>query len=287
MADNFFTHYPTVTYSNTVVKNLLAKVSFQKDNDANYFTYHPYTIVEGDRADTLAYLYYGDPGYDWVIYYANLTVDPYFDWPLDTKTFKQFVEIKYGSISDARSKIKFFRSNYVEDDSSLSISAYNALAQTQKRFWSPVIGINNSISSYTRKRDDVVFNTNKTLSINVSIVGDTQYTIGEQVQQKSGGVVVAAGSLKFANTTVAVVDNIQGNFTTSYNLVGVSSGSNSTVSSVDTLSTSIDPTIQNYFVPVTFYEYEEELNEQRKNIRLLDSAYLTDIEETFKGLMAL
>lgn len=287
MADNFFTHYPTVTYSNTVVKNLLAKVSFQKDNDANYFTYHPYTIVEGDRADTLAYLYYGDPGYDWVIYYANLTVDPYFDWPLDTKTFKQFVENKYGSLSDARSKIKFFRSNYVEDDSSLSISAYNALAQTQKRFWSPVIGINNSISSYARKREDVVFNTNKTLSINVSMVSDTQYTIGEQVQQKSGGVVVAAGSLKFANTTVAVVDSIQGAFTTSYNLVGVSSGANSTVSSVDTLSTSIDPTIQNYFVPVTFYEYEEELNEQRKNIRLLDSVYLADIEETFKGLMTL
>lgn len=287
MADNFFTHYPTVTYSNTVVRNLLAKVSFQKDNDANYFTYHPYTIVEGDRADTLAYLYYGDPGYDWVIYYANMTVDPYFDWPLDTKTFKQHVESKYGSLSDARSKIKFFRSNYVEDDSSLSTSAYNALAQTQKRFWSPVIGINNSISSYTRKREDVVFNTNKTLSINVSVVGNTQYTIGEQVQQKSGGVVVAAGSLKFANTTVAVVDNIQGAFTTSYNLVGVSSGANSTVSLVNTLSTSIDPTIQNYFVPVTFYEYEEELNEQRKNIRLLDSAYLTDIEESFKELMAL
>jgi len=79
MADNFFKHYPTVSYSNTTVKNLLAKVAFQRDNDANYYTYNPYTIVEGDRADTLAYLYYGDPGYDWVIYYANMIVDPYFD----------------------------------------------------------------------------------------------------------------------------------------------------------------------------------------------------------------
>lgn len=285
MADNFFKHYPNVTYSNTVVKNIFAKIAFQKNNDVNYYTYHPYTIVEGDRADMLAYLYYGDPGYDWIIYYANLVVDPYFDWPLDTKTFKNFVEAKYGSQSEARSKIKFFRSNYLEDDSTKSIAAYNALSELQRRFWSPVISVNNTISNYVRKREDVVYTTNKTLSIGVSLADDVVYTVGEQVKQTSGGVIVAQGNLKYSNSSVAIVDNIQGSFTTSYNLVGVTSAVSSAVSSVDTLSTSIDPTIQNYFVPVTFYEYEEELNEKRKNIRLLDVAYVGDIQEKFKELL--
>ena len=287
MADNFFKHYPNVTYSNTVVKNILAKVAFQKDNDVNYYTYHPYTIVEGDRADTLAYLYYGDPGYDWVIYYANMTVDPYFDWPLDTKSFKRYVENKYSSLTEARSKIKFFRSNYIEDDSTISTATYNALSQLQKRFWSPIVGINSTITSYARKREDVVYNTNKTLSLGVSLSEGVGYTSGEQVKQSSGSVIVAQGSLKFSNSSVAVIDNIQGSFTTSYNLVGVTSGVSSVVSSVDTISTSINPTIQNYFVPVTFYEYEEELNEKRKNIRLLDSAFVGDIEEKFKELLLL
>ena len=287
MADNFFKHYPNITYSNTVVKNILAKVAFQKNNDENYFTYHPYTIVEGDRADTLAYLYYGDPGYDWVIYYANMLVDPYFDWPLDTKTFKLHVENKYGSLTEARSKIKFFRSNYIQDDSTISTAAYNALTELQKRFWVPVVGINSTITNYKRKREDVVYNTNKTLSLNVSLAENISYTAGEQVKQTSGSVVVALGNLKFSNSSVAIVDNIQGAFSTSYNLVGTSSGTSSAVSSVETLSTSIDSTIQNYFVPVTFYEYEEELNEARKNIRLLDSAYVGDIQEKFKELLLL
>jgi Base plate wedge protein 53 len=287
MADNFFKHYPSISYSNTIVKNILAKVAFQKDNDANYYTYHPYTIVEGDRADTLAYLYYGDPGYDWVIYYANMTVDPYFDWPLDTKSFKQFVENKYGSLTEARSKVKFYRSNYISDDTTISITAYNALSELQKSFWSPIIGNNSNIASYARKREDVVFNTNKTLSLDISLVGEIEYSANEQVKQTSGGLVVATGSVRFSNSSVAVIDNIQGSFTTTYNLVGVTSGANSTVSSVTTTSTSIDPTIQNYFVPVTFYEYEEELNEQRKNIRLLDSSFVIRIEEKFKELLLL
>jgi hypothetical protein len=287
MADNFFKHYPNITYSNTVVKNILAKVVFQKNNDNNYYTYHPYTIVEGDRADTLAYLYYGDPGYDWVIYYANMTVDPYFDWPLDTKSFKRHVETKYGSLTEARSKIKFFRSNYVEDDSTLSTAAYTALSQIQKQFWTPVTGIDNTITSYKRKREDVVYNTNKTLSIGISLANSSTYTSGEQVRQTSGSVVVATGNLKFSNSSVAVVDNIQGSFSNSYSLVGTTSGTSSAVSAVDTISTSIDPTIQNYFVPVTFYDYEEELNEKRKNIRLLDSGFVRDIEEKFKELLLL
>lgn len=287
MADNFFKHYPNITYSNTVVKNILAKVVFQKNNDNNYYTYHPYTIVEGDRADTLAYLYYGDPGYDWVIYYANMTVDPYFDWPLDTKSFKRYVETKYGSLTEARSKIKFFRSNYIEDDSTLSTAAYTALSQIQKQFWTPVTGIDNTITSYKRKREDVVYNTNKTLSISISPANNSTYTSGEQVRQTSGSVVVALGNLRFSNSSVAVVDNIQGSFSNSYSLVGTTSGTSSAVSAVDTISTSIDPTIQNYFVPVTFYDYEEELNEKRKNIRLLDSGFVRDIEEKFKELLLL
>lgn len=286
MSDKFFTNYPLISYSNTVVRNILAKVAMQKDNDTNYYTYHPYTVVEGDRVDTVAYLYYGDPGYDWIVYYSNMLVDPYFDWPLDTRSFKSFIESKYGSLTNARSKTKFYRSNYISDDSTLTVTAYNALSTLQKSFWSPVIGVDNKVSSYQRKKEDVQYNTNKTMSLSISLSGSTQYTIDETVRQTSGGVVVASGCLRYSNSSVAVIDNIQGSFSSSYSLVGTTSGANSTVSSVTTLSTSIDPTIQNYFVPVSFYEYEEELNEQRKNIRLLDSAYVNDIEEKFKELLS-
>lgn len=285
MADNYFLHHPTISYSNTTVRNILSRVVFSKDNDTNFYTYHPYTIVEGDRADMLAYLYYGDPGYDWVIYFSNIIVDPYFEWPLDSRSFKRFIETKYGSITNARSKIKFYRNNYINDTSSITTPAYSALSEKQKNFWVPVIGNNGQIIEYQRKRQEIIYNTNKTLSLSVSVVGNTQYTVDEQVKQTSNSVITALGSVKFSNSSVVIVDDIQGSFSNTYNLVGVTSGANSTVSLVETLSTSIDSTIQNYFIPVTFYEYEEELNEQRKNIRLLDTSYVSNLEEKFKELL--
>lgn len=285
MADNYFLHHPTISYSNTTVRNIISRVVFTKNNDLNFYTYHPYTIVEGDRADMLAYLYYGDPGYDWVIYFSNLIVDPYFEWPLDSSSFKRFVETKYGSLTNARSKVKFYRNNYINDTSSITTAAYVALSEKQKDFWVPVIGNNGQIIEYQRKKQEITYNTNKTLSLSISLVGNTSFTVDEQVKQTSNNVVTALGSVKFSNSSVVLVDDIQGSFSNTYNLVGITSGANSTVSSVQTVSTSIDPSVQNYFTPVTFYEYEEELNEQRKNIRLLDTSYVSSLEERFKELL--
>ena len=78
--DNYFKHFPLVQYgnsvANTVAVNLFAKIAFQKNFQLNYEVFHPYTIKEGDRPDTIAYLYYGDSGYDWLVYFSNNIVDP-------------------------------------------------------------------------------------------------------------------------------------------------------------------------------------------------------------------
>lgn len=285
MADNFFKHYPLISYGNTVSVNILAKVAFQKDNDKNYYTYHPYTIKEGDRADTVAYLYYGDPGYDWIIYYSNQIVDPYYEWPMDTRTFKRFIESKYGSLSNSQSKIKFYRSNYISDFSLISTAAYDALSTNQKRFWAPVTGENNSIKQYERKKEDIIFETNKTIQCSVNVVSSNTFSLGENAIQKNGATVVAIGNVKFANSSTIIVDDIQGTFSNTYNITGSSSSANATVSSVNTISTSISSDIINYFEPVTFYDYENELNEKRKNIRLLDVSFVEDVVRQFKGLM--
>lgn len=285
MADNFFKHYPLISYSNTVCVNILAKVAFQKDNDKNYYLYHPYTIKEGDRADMLAYLYYGDPGYDWIVYYSNIIVDPYFEWPMDTRTFRGFIESKYGSLSDAQSKIKFYRSNYVSDFSLISTAAYAALSSEQKRYWAPVIGENRNILQYERKKEDVTFETNKTIQCTISTVSSNNFTVGENATQKNGSIVVGIGNVKFANSSSIILDDIQGTFSNTYNVTGSSSNANATVSSVNTLSTSISSEIASYFEPITFYDYENELNEKRKNIRLLDVSFVENVVRQFKGLM--
>ncbi len=285
MADNFFKHYPLVRYGNTVAVNILSKIAFQKDNDKSYYTYHPYTVKEGERAEMVAHYYYGDPGYDWVVYYSNMIVDPYFDWPMDTRTFKSFIENKYGSLSEAQSKIKFYRSNYISDFSLISVAAYEALSEKQKAFWSPVIGSSNKIIQYERKKEEVIRSTNKTLSLSINVAGNTSFTVGEDVVQRNGSVVVAIGNLGFSNSSIALINSVRGEFSNSYFLRGSTSGANATVGSVSTVTTAIEPELVNYFEPVSFYDYENELNEKRKNIRLLDVAYVEEVNRQFKELL--
>lgn len=288
--DNFFKYYPLVQYgntvSNTVAVNILAKIAFQKSIQKNYEVFHPYTIKEGDRADTIAYLYYGDSGYDWLVYYSNNIVDPYYDWYMDSDTLNRFISTKYQSLTNARRKTKFFRSNYVSDDSMISPAAYDALSANQKRFWAPVTGINNNIIRYERKKEDIVFQTNKTQQLNISLVGNTSFTVDEYVFQQNAGVTVGSATVNFANSTVCIVSNVLGTLSVSYNLKGGDSAANATVSSVNTLSTSISSDIQSYFESVSYFDYENEYNEQKKNIRLLDLGYVQEIEEEFKRLLS-
>jgi hypothetical protein len=213
-------------------------------------------------------------------------VDPYYDWYMDSNSFKNFITNKYGSLTVAKRNIKFFRSNYVSDDSMISTGTYNGLSSNQKRFWYPIVGADNNVIRYERKKEDIIFQTNKTQQLSISIVGNTSFSTNEYIYQTSGAVTVSSGTVSFSNSTVCIVSNIGGTISTSYNLNGGDSLANATVSSVVTLSTDIDPEIQSYFESVSFYDYETEANEKKKNIRLIDVAYVSEIERQFKKLLS-
>ena len=288
--DNYFKNFPLVLYgnnvSNTVAVNIFAKIAFQKIVQENYEIYHPFTIQEGDRPDTIAYLYYGDPGYDWIVCYSNNIVDQYYDWYMSEDVFKDFITSKYGSVTAAKRNVKFYRSNYIDDYSMIEPSAYNALSSVQKAFWSPLTRQDDVIFKYERKKEDIMYKTNKVEELSISLVGNTAFTGGEYVYQQSGGVTVASATVDVANSTTAILTNIVGALSTSYNLKGGDSGANATVSSITTLSTCIPAEIQSYFSPVSFFDYEDEINEEKKNIRLIDVSYIQSIEEEFKRLLA-
>jgi hypothetical protein len=286
--DNYFKHYPLVVYGdkNTVSINMLSKIAFLKSLQKNFEVYHPYTIQEGDRADIIAYLYYGDPGYDWVVYYSNNIVDPYYDWYMNENTLKDYLTKKYGSVVAAKQQIKFFRSNYIEDDSIISTAAYAALSDNQKVFWSPMISTSGRVYSYERKKEDVQYETNVVKTISISITNNKEFSPNEYVYQQSGSLTVAAGTVVYSNTSTAVIKSVIGNMATGLPLKGYDSGAVANVTEINSTTNCIPLDIVNYFVPVSVYDYEVEQNEQKKNIRLIDSSYISSIEEQFKQLLS-
>ena len=76
------------------------------ENDITNF--YPYTVPEGMRPDVLASKYYGDTIYTWTIFLVNNIVDPYWEWPLSYKDFREYISDKYGSIETAKAQIHHY-----------------------------------------------------------------------------------------------------------------------------------------------------------------------------------
>lgn len=284
---NYFKNFPVTSYNGTLALNILARVKFTDVAKSIDAVFYPYTISEGERPDIIAANYYDDPRYSWVIYLANDIVDPYYDWPLSEAEFKNFINKKYGSIQNASRLIAYWEDNWYEDETVLTPSAYQALPSANKKYFKPVTGITGSIVSYSRTRLDLAVETNKTIQITVS--NSANFGIGDYITQSntSTGGLLGSGFIKNIIDNNIVAQNILGTFAnTSGTTSGLTNQNNtSSVSSVATIQESIPSSEAVYWTYVTSYDYESQLNEQKKFIRLIDKSFIDQIEKELEQLL--
>ena len=118
MSSEFFANYPRIAYDisgnnstvpdYTVAVNLMIRSKLKETVEDDVTVYYPYVVPEGMRPDVLAYKYYGDTIYTWTIFLVNNIVDPYWEWPLSYKDFREYMTDKYGSIEKAQSQIHHY-----------------------------------------------------------------------------------------------------------------------------------------------------------------------------------
>ena len=99
MAGEYFNKLPEIRYNNVLVRDITRRVNFLKQTTQNPYVFLPYTVKEGEKAEDIAYHYYGDPNYVWLVHLANNIVDPYHEWPLDEETFNNYLIDKYAEKS--------------------------------------------------------------------------------------------------------------------------------------------------------------------------------------------
>lgn len=278
MATAYFKNFPTISYGNAFVTNIIARAKIDSEVRNKTSVFFPYTVREGERPDTIAQNYYEDPNFAWLIYYANEIIDPYFQWPLSQNEISEYIKTKYQSVAQAQERILFFRNNWESDESMISPGAYDSLPAALKKYWAPVFDFKNKIVSYERAKHDTVIETNKTVEINHD--GAVPFAVDQIVKQGTA----ASGIVVSASDGVVIVDKIQGEFTTG-SITNFANTSTATVTSVTTLKQSLSDIESVYFSPVSAFDYEEELNEQRKEIYILDRAYLNQIEIEMKNLL--
>lgn len=110
----YFNDFPKINYTfacdeaklNTVkLVNILRRFKPLDDIMNNLVLYYTYQIKEGERPDIVSYKMYDSVEYDWVILMFNQKIDPYFEWPMDSNQFFEYIENKYGSLSAATSTV--------------------------------------------------------------------------------------------------------------------------------------------------------------------------------------
>lgn len=92
---SYFSNFPKIKYNDVVVRNIMFRIKILEKVKNDPYAYLPYTVKEGERAEDIAYYYYGSTDYVWLVWLSNKMIDPYFEWPLSEQEFFASMVKKY------------------------------------------------------------------------------------------------------------------------------------------------------------------------------------------------
>ena len=88
--------YPFSESDRIITKNFFKRHEINEDVYGYATYYNKYAVKEGAKIEDIAYGYYGNVKYDWVIILTNNFINPLFSFPLDSYTLRKVAEEKYG-----------------------------------------------------------------------------------------------------------------------------------------------------------------------------------------------
>lgn len=294
----FFDRFPKVKYDINQSKvnpkyeeltDIFVRIGYLKDILQNSASYYIYIVEDGDTPEILAEKVYEDPGAAWMIIYANKILDPQFDWPLDYNSFNNYIIDKYGSIANAKVGI-----HHYEKVITRTVDTGPDEIVTETRFV-----VNKKILT-----DGVLTlaNTNGTFTIGEDVFYGDVYTVYANAAFK-GQVSdwdATNNVITIANTQGELVlyNTIRGNTSLANGQIVATAfdGENIPYDYYDNLPET--QSVETYNVgdraitevikrdAISYYDYENQLNEDRKKIKVIKNNYYAKVQGEFKQLVS-
>lgn len=284
----YFENFNTAQYNDEICRVITHRAGITRDIMSRAGVYYPYQAKEGERPDTLSQLYYEDSMKEWLVFFANDIIDPYYGWYLSGDQFNQYIASKYGSLVEAQLKVHHYQVDWSTDDTKLTISAYEALNCVApinlKRYWKPVLNEYGTVVFYQRAQLELIASTNRI--IRVVVPTSVGFKVGEIVSQQTGDVVTGYGEIVSLDTTSITLQHITGSIVGGSTLTGFETRTAVVATSVAVLVENIPAVEQSYWRSVSYYDYEELLNEQRKTIKLIDKRYAEQAQLNLQTVMS-
>jgi len=316
----YFDQFPSIAYGNAgnldenvrkVAKDIVRRVAFDAKVKEEISIYETYIVENDDTPDIVADKVYGDPQYHWVVLLFNDIVNPFYDWPLGDQTIENYIEKKYPG------KVLYLSSATVTDGVLTGTGDWigATFASDETIFlWSGTADNIGNIYNYNTKGLVWDFDPTKSALVVVNEVGNSEFRVGDVIVKIDDSdnetfayverIVVNQFALHHFETRDGISGDANwldplsssegiplgqtgagpiGGFAT---VGGTGSGSNiATPVSIDETwigrYIGIAGATPNNTNVVTNREYELDLNESRRRIRLIHPRYLQDVVDQF------
>jgi len=99
----YFSRFPLMTYDikgdrdYKLLPDILRRVKLRSGLRSSAFLFDKYNVKDGEKPEDVAYKWFGDAEYHWIILMTNNVTDRYYQWPLSQPQFAEHLTDKYGA----------------------------------------------------------------------------------------------------------------------------------------------------------------------------------------------
>jgi hypothetical protein len=313
MANPYFRQLPNFEYVSrdknsksisdyVAVKNLFKRGKLREDIFQNLSYFEKYSIVGDDRPDNVAYKVYGDATLDWVILLSNNILNIQNEWPLPQNIFDSLMLEKYDTYENLYSGIHHYETEEVRNsrgeivlNSGIKINTNwresgNFISTRREKnivsiiyrsdsnlieisFLTPIDGIRVQSEFTVSGVDNSIFNGNFVVnSINEDYSSGKVSTIKYEVNYSSSeDIIIELTGNEYVEFFPSGEDISTNQYYYEYldNSLGL----------VERISSNT------FLTPITNYQYESELENEKRNIYILKRQYLNIVFNDMDEIM--
>jgi len=287
------------------VKNLFKRGKLREDifGELTFFT--KYKIIGDERPDNVASKNYGDPTLDWVVLLANNILNIQSEWPLTQQAFDKVMLERYGDYETLYGGIHHYETTGILNSNGITVLPSGIRLPNTWRTNGNFIEVNNTKIDQIFSGDGLTPTTTVTVTINNGIYGlsvGSQITINNVSESIYNGVFVVTSALipfddgrsvSFQyelSSTPDVASPTLADPRVEEILLTIESP-NGTGNSYyyeyydNGLGYSVQVPRDSFLKAVTNYEYEIQIEENKRNIFLLKPRYLNVVYNDMDDLM--
>ena len=99
----YFSRFPLMVYdiknnnNYKLLPDILRRVKLRSGLASSRFIFDKYNVKPNENPEDIAFKYYGDAEYHWVVLMTNNITDRYYQWPMNQPQFAEYLTDKYGA----------------------------------------------------------------------------------------------------------------------------------------------------------------------------------------------